>query len=288
MEVSVLGFGAAEIGFEGASQDTVDRMLGLALDSGVNVIDTAECYGESESLIGRAVSHRRGDFLLFTKCGHASGLDIPDWSPELIARSIDRSLQRLRTDYVDIVHLHSCEAAFLPDGIAALRKARDEGKARWIGYSGDSADAEAAVRTGAFDSLQTSVSLADQEAITSTVPCAAKQGMGVIAKRAIANAAWKYPDLPESSYHREYWARLRHIDYLFLSASPLEEAVATALRFTLSVPGVSMAITGTKSEERWRQNVEAVNRNPSLPPDQYEAIRQIWRDRAKPEWTGQV
>src|SRR3984885_13876089 len=70
MTVSVLGFGGAEIGFEGASDDTVERLLGDALDAGLNVIDTAECYMDSEEKIGKAVAHRRGDFHLFTKCGH--------------------------------------------------------------------------------------------------------------------------------------------------------------------------------------------------------------------------
>ncbi len=288
MQVSVLGFGAAEIGYERPGQDTVARILGFALDSGVNVIDTGECYGESEAMIGAAVSHRRQEFFLFTKCGHASGLPFPDWSPELISRSIDRSLQRLRTDYVDVLHLHSCEARVLPEVIPVLQKARSEGKVRWLGYSGDSADAEAAVRTGVFDSLQTSISLADQEAITRTLPLAQQHGMGVIAKRPIANAAWKYDTMQEDDYAYEYWRRLKQIDYLFLRASPMEEAVATALRFTLSVPGVSLAITGTKSTERWEQNVRVVKEGPGLPRDQFEALRQIWRERANPEWTGQV
>ena len=70
MNVSVLGFGGAEIGFEGASASTVKEILSAALDAGLNVIDTAECYAESEVQIGAAIGHRRKDFYLFTKCGH--------------------------------------------------------------------------------------------------------------------------------------------------------------------------------------------------------------------------
>src|SRR5207249_5800242 len=122
---SALGFGGAEIGFESAELATVERMLNAALDSGLNVIDTAECYSNSEELIGRAVSHRRNDFYLFTKCGHSSGIDLPDWDPRLLEQSIDRSLQRLRTDRVDRIQLHSCfeETLRQGDGIRVLQPA---------------------------------------------------------------------------------------------------------------------------------------------------------------------
>src|SRR4051812_13293473 len=110
MDVSVLGFGAAEIGFEGATAKTVEKLLGTALDAGLNVIDTAECYGDSEELLGQTASARRKDFFLFTKVGHPEGFGKPDdWTQKGIERSIERSLKRLKTDRVDLVQLHSCE-----------------------------------------------------------------------------------------------------------------------------------------------------------------------------------
>ncbi len=72
MKVSALGFGGAEIGFEKADAASVRELLSLALDSGLNVIDTAECYEGSEELIGNAVGSRRDQFFLFTKCGHGA------------------------------------------------------------------------------------------------------------------------------------------------------------------------------------------------------------------------
>src|SRR5215469_4803971 len=106
MKVTVLGFGAAEIGFENVPFPQVERLLHAALDAGLNVIDTAECYPGSEEMIGRAIGGRRSDFFLFTKCGHASGLDLPDWDPRMLEIQIDRSLQRLRVGHVDLVQLH--------------------------------------------------------------------------------------------------------------------------------------------------------------------------------------
>src|SRR5215207_4755871 len=72
MEVTVLGFGGAEIGYQKVEQATVDKLLNAALDAGLNVVDTAECYVDSEIQIGTAIGHRRKEFFLFTKCGHAT------------------------------------------------------------------------------------------------------------------------------------------------------------------------------------------------------------------------
>lgn len=291
MEVSVLGFGGAEIGFERAPGETVSRLLGAALDAGLNAIDTAECYGggdtASEALIGEAVSGRRGDFYLFTKVGHASGLEGDDWSPEMMARSIDRSLQRLKTDYVDLIQLHSCGADLLKQGdvIAVLQRAREQGKTRFIGYSGDRQNALYAIECGAFDTLQTSVNIADQECIELTLPKAVEAGMGVIAKRPIANAAWSSGDAPPSnSYHTTYWERLRKLAYPFLSG---DEAVKTALRFTLTAPGVHTAIVGTAKPERWRQNAALLADGARLSDADFAAIRARWKETAGADWTGQ-
>lgn len=285
MEVSVLGFGGAEIGGGTTVQD-VDKLLGGALDAGLNVIDTAECYGSSEELIGKTVSHRRGDYYLFTKCGHASGLDGTDWDPILLEESIDRSLKRLQTDYVDVIHLHTCSEELLRKGdvIDVLRRAKEKGKTRFIGYSGDSKAALYAVQCGAFDSLETSVNLADQEAIGLTLPEAQKRGIGVVVKRPIANAAWQTEERPASDYVVPYWERLRKLGYDFLRAD-LQEAVGTALRFTLSIPGVSAAIVGTRNPSRWLENARLLERG-LLPPEQYGEIRRIWKEVAGADWTG--
>src|SRR5262245_49984644 len=108
---SVLGFGGAEVGCERAAASRVRRLLHEALDAGLNVIDTAECYGDSESLIGQAAADRRPDYYLFTKCGHFEGTGRDDWSAASLEQSIARSLSRLRTDHVDLLQLHTGPAA---------------------------------------------------------------------------------------------------------------------------------------------------------------------------------
>jgi hypothetical protein len=288
MEVSVLGFGGAEIGFEGATPATVRELLNGALDAGLNVIDTAECYMNSEEMIGEAVAGRRGDFFLFTKCGHVEHMK-PDWSRASLLASIERSLKRLRTDCVDLVQLHSCSEEVLRNGkaIEALEEARRLGRTRFIGYSGDGAAARYAIESGRFDTLQTSLNVADQESIDLLLPAARTAGMGVIVKRPVANAAWRYgATAPEETYHTVYWERLRKLAYPFAEGPP-GDAVAFALRFTLSQPGVHTAIVGTKKPGRWTENARALAAGP-LPAADIAAIRNRWAETAAPDWVGQT
>src|SRR5438477_10655176 len=265
MDVSVLGFGGSEIGYEHASSETVAELLNSALDAGLNVIDTAECYYNSEELVGQTVSDRRKEFYLFTKCGHPHGMESgADWSKDSILKNIERSLGRLKTYGVDLVQLHSCSESTLRKGevIDALQTARERGYTRYIGYSGDSRAAHYAVECGAFDTLQISISIADQEAIDFTLPLAGEKQMGVIAKRPIANVAWKTGHKPMNSYHHEYWERLRKLNYDFLRNFDLEKTISIALRFTLTVPGVHTAIVGTSKPERLAQNARLIEPGP--------------------------
>jgi aryl-alcohol dehydrogenase-like predicted oxidoreductase len=197
-------------------------------------------------------------------------------------------LQRLQTDRLDLIQLHGASEAVMKSGdaIAALETARGKGLVRYLGYSGDSQSARYAVECGAFDALQTSISLADQEAITLTLPLAREKNMGVIAKRPLANVAWKTEHRPMKSYHHQYWERLRKLSYEFINDSSIEESIATALRFTLSVPGVDTAIVGTTKPERWNQNTKMIADGP-LPEAQFEAIRERWDDVAPKTWIGQ-
>ncbi len=233
LRVSVLGFGGAEIGFEGIEQSQVNQLLNIALDGGLNVIDTGECYKDSEEKIGKAVSHRRDEFYLFTKLGHGfPGSTDPDWSPKLLRESIEHSLKVLQTDRVDLLQIHSASLEILKKGeaIEIIQAAKQAGQTRYLGYSGDGKEAAWAAESGIFDSLQTSINVADQQILGLGLPKAVKAGIGVIAKRPLANVAWKYADgPPPDSYHRSYWERLQKLDYDFVHRPP-DVAVAHALR----------------------------------------------------------
>jgi aryl-alcohol dehydrogenase-like predicted oxidoreductase len=296
MNVAILGFGGAEIGYAKTDQATVAKLLNAALDAGLNVVDTAECYIDSEVQIGDAIGSRRKEYYLFTKCGHIvdGKTNGSDWSKSGILKSVERSLKRLKTDVVDLVQLHSCSLDELKKGecIEALEQAKKEGKTRYIGYSGDSQAAKYAVECGRFDSLQTSVNICDQECIDLTLPLAKEKNMGVIAKRPIANAVWRYDKQPDNNYHLDYWKRLQELKYDFTLGDARKNEgpdgpAAIAMRFTAMQPGVDVLIVGTTNPKRWKQNADLMKAGP-LSKELAASIRKRWKETAKSDWIGQT
>lgn len=296
LSIAVLGFGGAEIGYENTDQKTVDELLNAALDAGLDVVDTAECYINSEEQIARAIGYRRKDYHLFTKVGHW----VPDakpkdfaWTKEGVLASIERSLKRLNTDVLELVQLHSCNIDILKRGecIEGLEAAKQSGKTRFIGYSGDAAAARFAVESGRFDTLQTSVNICDQECIELTLPLAREKNMGVIAKRPIANAVWRYDAPPKNDYHTEYYHRIQKLGYDFAKGDQAKDtgpegAAGIALRFTL-MQHVHTAIVGTSNPKRWAQNAMLTKAGP-LTDAQHKAIRETWKKSAPESWVGQI
>ena len=297
LTVSRLGFGAGPIGFLKTEQQRVTDILNTLLDSGVNLIDTAASYHGSEELIGNAVAHRRRDFVLVSKCGQ-SFPDLPGeaWSAQVISATVDRALRRLKTDRLDVMLLHSCDLITLKKGeaVGALVKAREQGKIRFAGYSGDNEAAAYAASHAEIAVLETSVNIADQMNLETVLPIARKNNVGVIAKRPIANAAWKEASQQPGfygNYASEYHRRLQQMKLdpaeLGITGEPQAAWAELALRFTLSQPDVHTAILGTTNPSHARANIAAANKGP-LPPQTVERIRQLFR-KADPQrtWTGQ-
>lgn len=260
LEVSRLGIGLAEIGFEltHANEEQAARVLNAALDGGINFLDTAACYGISEELIGRTIADRRDEYVLATKAGHGVEGE-EDWTAETVTLSIERSLRRLKTDRLDLVQLHSCGVDVLERGevIEALLDAQQAGKTRYVGYSGDNEAAEWAIASGHFDTLQTSFNLVDQKARSTLFSQVEERGMGLIAKRPIANASWGAAE-SRSSYHDEYHRRAKRM----LELGPIPEApddpILLALGFVMAHDAVDTAIAGTKDPDHVRKNIHWV------------------------------
>ena len=266
LEVARLGVGLAEIGSELTMSeiDQAAEVLNGALDAGINFLDTAASYNISEELIGKTVGARRDEYHLATKAGRGSG-DGDGWSYETISDSIDRSLRRLQTDRVETVQLHSCGIDVLErgDAIRALEDARDAGKTRFIGYSGDNEAAHWAVDSGMFQTLQTSFNLVEQRAYSSgLLEKAAAAGMGVIIKRPIGGGSWGRAKSGEASairrYDDEYFRRSVAMRADGEVAGEPDDPIIAAMGFTFAHPEVNVAIVGTKNPRHMASNIESL------------------------------
>ncbi len=294
--VSPLGLGAAEIGFLGTDQAAVTELLHFALDHGINVIDTAAGYDTSEERIGRALGPRRRQCVLVSKCGWAEeGEESPaSWTAEEIALSIDRSLARLRTDHIDVMLLHSCDRQVLERGeaMAALERARESGKVRFLGYSGDGEAAAFACRLPAVSVIETSVNFCDQANLETVLPAAREARVGVLAKRSLAGGAWRSREEIAPVYREyvePYIDRFRAMG-LTLADLGLKETgwAEVALRFVLAQPDVDVALAGSARFEHLFANLDAARHGP-LPEEAVARLRRAFaraESRTGEKWRG--
>ncbi len=254
---SVLGFGAGHIGSDTLDEAAAERLLHGVVDLGISLIDTAPSYGLSEARIGRHLGARRHAVVLSTKGGY--GVEgVADWTGEVITRGIDKALAVLRTTYIDIFHLHSCPLETLKrdDSARALEAARTAGKIRIAAYSGENEALAWAVRSGQFQGVQCSVNLFDQRSLGAQVHDAHARGLGVLAKRPLANAPWVHVERPHGAYAEGYWRRMRA-----MGLTPADgDFAATALRFAAFAEGVSSVIVGASSLAHVEANARAVAR----------------------------
>jgi aryl-alcohol dehydrogenase-like predicted oxidoreductase len=237
--LSSIGFGAFKIGrnqgakyaraYELPDDESVDRLLHSLPDLGINYIDTAPAYGFSEERIGRAISHRKPEFVISTKVGEtfSHGRSTYDFSERAIRESIARSRERLVVDALDIVFIHSDgdDVRVLNEtaAVETLLSLKNEGAIKSIGFSGKTvAGAKAALDWS--DAIMVEYHLNDRshEAVIAE---AAKRGVGVVVKKGLASGT--------------------------LDA-------AKAIQFVLKNPGVTSLVIGGLNLEHIRENVLAI------------------------------
>jgi aryl-alcohol dehydrogenase-like predicted oxidoreductase len=286
LEVPVLGFGAMQVGDPRLSELHAAQLLNHALDIGLTLIDTARSYGVSEERIGRHLARRRDEFVLSTKVGYGIG-GIADWTYECVVAGVDAARDRLRTDVIDIVHLHSCSLESLDDGAVAdaLEHCRAAGKLRVAAYSGDAAALRYAISSGAFGSVQASLNLCDQQASRALVE-ARSCGLGTIAKRPLAGQPWRRAGATTEPAHAEYRRRFALLSPEFDCIALDADWEAIALRFAAYAPGVDCAIVGSTDPRHLECNKAAVAAGP-LAPGQRDAIRAAFA-RVGAAWQGQI
>jgi len=235
MQVSLLGLGTVKLGrdqqvrypepFRIPDARAAARLLACARELGINLIDTAPAYGESEARLGELLAGHRDKWLISTKVGEtfADGRSHFDFSPEHAQASVLRSLQRLRTSHLDIVLIHSDgedrEILDRLGTLAALQALKQQGLIRAVGISHKTtAGAARAIELGC-DVIMATLNL-NERAEAPLIAAAGRAGCGVLIKKALASG----------------------------------HAGAESLRFVAAQPGVSSIIVGTIDPEHLREN----------------------------------
>jgi aryl-alcohol dehydrogenase-like predicted oxidoreductase len=301
LRVPVLGFGAMQVGDPALDETRAERLLHHVLDAGLTLLDTARSYGLAEERIGRVLARRRDEFVLSTKVGYGIP-GVPDWTYDCVLAGVDAARDRLRTDVIDIVHLHSCGRDTLAAGevTRALSRCREQGKIKVAAYSGDGDALRFAIsltpdtspafagefgrRPGerGFHGLQASVNLCDQQALPLLLDARAR-GIGTIAKRSLAGRPWQ-GSFTGDAVHDEYRRRfdtLRH--HLSLAVDDWD---ATALRFAAFAPGVDCVIVGGTAVANVDRNAATAALGP-LEPDVQTVITDVFARHGR-HWDGLV
>ena len=265
LEVSELGFGAWHIGWTPPDQgDEVGQLLNRALDAGVNFIDSSAAYRWSEELIAKYIGHRQDEFYFATKCGSwrvqqsdGEWVQTLDYSAKAIEPQIDRSLQRLKTDCIDIMQLHSpkYEDVAYGDGLEGLKKAQKAGKIRFISLSADGDTALKAIEIGEYDTLQLTYNVLQQEP-AEVIAAAREKDMGIIIKGPIANAIYEQSHPNENNAKTWYNARNILAPEVIGDMSRVE----ASLRWLLCDPEVHTAIVGTTNINHFNDNLAGTER----------------------------
>ncbi len=263
IEVTALGYGAMEVrgsriwGGRPVTEAQADTILNAVLDNGINFIDTANDYGRSEEFIGKYLSHRRSEYTLATKCGctvvhrDENTDDTPHvWTRENLFRGLHESLERMKTDYVDVMQLHnpSVEQVEQGDLISVLQEMKQQGKVRWIGCSSTLPHITTYIEWGLFDVYQIPYS-ALERAHENACSQAALSGAGVINRGGVARGE---PGVGLGNTDRWKSFEAANLDELREEG---ESRTAFLLRFLLSHPHISTTIVGTLIPEHLTENV---------------------------------
>ena len=289
LEVTAIGFGAMTIGgaFGPVDDDESNRALHVAIDAGMNFIDTSDAYGagHSETVIGKFLTERsdRGEILIFTKGGNDMTTGARNFTPDYIAGCLEGSLKRLGVDAIDYYQLHNptVDNMAVEDSYALLEKAKDDGKIKHWGVSVNTVEeCNLAVEQDKPATLQMEYNVISQEAAPAFAR-AKVADVGVISrvpmKRGFLSGrideAFEFAEgdrrkgilSPENI--RKFQDQLNHVREVAenLGISPAQAAI----RFCVSNENVSCVIPGIRTPEQSAQNAAC---GESLPA---EAVRRM-------------
>jgi L-galactose dehydrogenase len=268
MDVSILGFGASPLGnvFDECTQNDADETVHFAIDNGVNFFDVSPFYGLTlaEERLGKALAGKRKDIFLATKCGRYD-LQEFDFSRERIFKSIDESLGRLKTDYVDLFQLHDIEfvdkAQIIDVAIPAIQEIKASGKARYIGITGLPVRYLAQIaREVEIDTVLSwaHYNLLEDEINDELVPLSKEKGFGLMNAAPLMQRILSDAPLPE--WHRSPDEVKAMQPVLLQLCKEYNVSLSdVALRYAMNHPDIATTIVGMNNLEIIKQNVKAVD-----------------------------
>ena len=295
IKVSPYALGTLMFATSVGNSDPADstRILHRALDAGINFIDTADAYGDSEEVVGRALRGRRDDVVLATKFGRPTG-DDPNHqgaSRRWIMTAVENSLRRLDTDYIDLYQLHRPDpATAMEETLSALDDLLRSGKVRAIGTSGlppsDIVDAQSiSERRGLtrFHTEQPAYSILNRGAEREVLPLAQRYGLGTLVWGPLGQGLLTgrvrkggANDLSRARFfkHLNDERRLDVVEQLVpLAAEAGLPMTHLAMAFTIAHPGVTSALLGARTEPQLDDLLAGVD--VTLPDDLLDRIDEI-------------
>jgi len=279
LEVTQLGYGTMGLrgprtwGVRVVDEESADRFLNAVLDAGINFVDTSPDYGIAEERIGRSISSRRNEFYLATKYGcvytqHEDHLQVDHvWKKDVVERNLAQSLERLQTDYVDVLQFHGGDAETLQRAglIDLLAGFRDQGLIRFIGVSSKLPHLPGLIDLGVFDTFQIPYSCLEPEH-HDLITRAAEAGAGTIIRGGIAKGG------PEAEIQRpalnDVW-NAAGLDDVLPGGMTKAELI---LRYTLSHPHSHTTIVGTCNPEHFDENLQSAAKGP-LEAELYDEVK---------------
>ncbi|RED60245.1 aldo/keto reductase [Cohnella lupini] len=282
LKVSVVGVGTWQFGGEWGrtyEQHEVDAILGKAKEVGINLIDTAECYGDhlSESLIGGYIHNNREDWILATKFGHRfhRNFERTDlYDPKEVIAQLERSLRSLRTDYIDLYQFHSGpDASFDQDELwDTLNEQVKAGKIRHLGISiGSNENIHQTSRATAVnaEAIQVVYNRLDRNPEKEVFPSCVDQNLGVLARVPLASGLLSGKYKPGAKFEANDVRSRRdseQLDALIREAEGIRsdevpegtDMAAWALAWCLKHPAVTSVIPGCKDPAQVEANALAV------------------------------
>jgi predicted aldo/keto reductase-like oxidoreductase len=248
-EISVISLGAIKL--PQLCQIECDFLLNWAIDLGINFVDTADCYGDSEEKIGKALSRRRKEFYLSTKVDERDGPGV--------TKKLERCLRRLKTDWIDLVLFHDVrgseyEKIFEQGGLQALEKAKEQGNVSQIGISIHQSIPmmEKAIHSAVFSVLMIAYSAIDEDRLTADlIPLAHEKGVGLIAMKPLAGGKL---GSPAPGWNLKY----------FKGESPAQ----VSLRYILTNPHITCAIPGMTNVKELEENIKVGKESRPLTPEE--------------------